>query len=257
MLAAAAGLAVVATLAIVAWTRLADVPPPLIAAVAWRPPALSGKPLVVVVDLEDEGAWVRPWRALGRAVVEEADVDVHVMPVASFTPQAVAGLAPRAVLVSGFLARSPRESPGLAALEELVRTTTLPVLGTCGGHQLIGRAFGAQVVARGNEERGLVEVTRSAGTSTDPAEPLLGGVPRSFIAYSWHRMELRAVPPDFVLLAGTEACPVQAMRHAARPVHGVQFHPELTPRGEGGRRVLRNFLALAGLPLREGNAAPP
>ena len=49
-------------------------------------------------------------------------------------------------------------------------------------------------------------------------------------------------------LAASEACAIQAMRHSARPLYGVQFHPErYSAAHPDGRTIVANFLRLAGL----------
>jgi len=50
-----------------------------------------------------------------------------------------------------------------------------------------------------------------------------------------------SLPPEFIPLAKTPNCPIAAVRHRARPVYGVQFHPEVTHTPFGGQ-ILRNFL---------------
>jgi anthranilate synthase component 2 len=56
-----------------------------------------------------------------------------------------------------------------------------------------------------------------------------------------------SVPPELEVVARTEEAghedEIQAVRHRAHPVWGVQFHPESIA-SEHGRLLLRNFLAL-------------
>ncbi len=68
----------------------------------------------------------------------------------------------------------------------------------------------------------------------------------------WHYCEVKKLPPEFVLLASNENCRIQAMRHASRPLYGVQFHPEsYVETYPHGRTILRNFFRLAGLTVPE------
>jgi GMP synthase (glutamine-hydrolysing) len=65
-----------------------------------------------------------------------------------------------------------------------------------------------------------------------------------------------ALPEDFVRLAASEICAIEAMRHRTRPLYGVQFHPErYTDDHPDGRAILANFFRLAGLG-RPAAAAP-
>jgi len=49
------------------------------------------------------------------------------------------------------------------------------------------------------------------------------------------------VPDDFDVLARSDVCDVEAMRHVERPLFGVQWHPEVS-HTEHGLRLFRNFL---------------
>ena len=56
-----------------------------------------------------------------------------------------------------------------------------------------------------------------------------------------HGDQVSTVTGDFVALAATDTCPVAAVKHATRPVYGLQFHPEVSHTPHGGQ-VLANFL---------------
>jgi GMP synthase (glutamine-hydrolysing) len=56
-----------------------------------------------------------------------------------------------------------------------------------------------------------------------------------------HGDRCETLPEGFVKVATSENGAVAAVSHAARRIHGVQFHPEVTHTVEG-RKVLRNFL---------------
>jgi len=105
--------------------------------------------------------------------------------------------------------------------EELLRAavdTSLPVLAICFGHQLLGHAFGAGLVTR--EKRvGLFDVTRVGN------DPVFAGLGATVSVPEQHSDQLDAVPDGFELVATSDYCPVQAIRHARLPVYGVQFHP--------------------------------
>jgi GMP synthase (glutamine-hydrolysing) len=174
----------------------------------------------------------------------------------------------RAVIVSGHSTLIDDYDPRtLAPLLEVIRETTDPVLGLCGGHQLIGLAFGAMPAPMGRLGPGHPdpEPTRAPGMRKEwgpcsvqivAPDPLFDGLDRTVVVEQRHFWELKALPAGFVRLATSEACPIQAIRHASRPLYGVQFHPErYSERHPAGRRILANFLRLAGLPVLRSEAA--
>lgn len=108
----------------------------------------------------------------------------------------------------------------------------LPMLGVCFGAQLLGRAYwGKEVI--------LVRDTPEIGWHpieclTDDA--LLKDVPRRFVTFQWHEEEVIA-QEGMTVLAKNDSTYVQAFRVGEKPIWGVQFHPEITPRA--GRDLLR------------------
>jgi GMP synthase (glutamine-hydrolysing) len=69
------------------------------------------------------------------------------------------------------------------------------------------------------------------------------------LLYQSHYWEVKKLPDDLVLLASTEECAVQAMRHKECLIYGTQFHPEVhEEQHPDGRRLLTNFFRLIGMP---------
>lgn len=123
---------------------------------------------------------------------------------------------------------------------DLVKETDLPFLGICFGHQLMGAAFGSQVVDLGHNIREFKEVKLLAD------DPLFDGLPGSIRVSESHRQALTRVPEGFRHLAESATSQVEAMCHQKRPMYGVQFHPERSDeKHPHGRIIIQNFLRLA------------
>jgi GMP synthase (glutamine-hydrolysing) len=141
-------------------------------------------------------------------------------------------LAPRGLILSGgpasvYAAGAPRCDPALFDLG-------IPVLGICYGMHLACQVLGGAVRPSGSREFG-----RAVCHVTD-ANGLFGGVPQDLTVWMSHGDQVEA-RGDFVALAATDTCPVAAVRHASRPIYGLQFHPEVSHTPQGGQ-ILRNFL---------------
>ena len=127
---------------------------------------------------------------------------------------------------------------------ELVRAlpALTPILGVCLGHQAIGEMLGGQVVRAPAAVHGVACDVRHEGTR------LFQGIPNPFRAGRYHSLCVveESLPAELRVTARTDDGIVMAVEHAARPLFGVQFHPEsvLT---ESGHRLLANFLTIAGL----------
>ncbi len=145
----------------------------------------------------------------------------------------VAELKPRGLIFSGGPASV--YEPGAPHCDAAVFDLGVPVLGICYGMQLACYLLGGQVKAGATREFGRAHcrVVESDG--------LFSGVPEETPVWMSHGDQVQAVNGEWVPLAGTDTCPVAAVRHKSRPVFGLQFHPEVshTPYGS---RILRNFL---------------
>jgi anthranilate synthase/aminodeoxychorismate synthase-like glutamine amidotransferase len=124
---------------------------------------------------------------------------------------------------------------------EVIRAfgATVPLLGVCLGHQCLGQVYGGRVVRAGRLMHGKTSPIRHDG------QGVFRGLPNPFEATRYHSLlvERSTLPPELIVAADTAEGEIMGLRHAAHPVHGVQFHPEsiLTP---CGKDLLANFLAL-------------
>ncbi len=124
-----------------------------------------------------------------------------------------------------------------------------PILGVCLGHQGMAHYFGGQVIPAPAIVHGKTSPVRIVRES-----PLLAGLPNPFTVMRYHSwmVDPASLPPEFEVTAtldvpkDTEDASVpmiMAMQHRAKPLYGVQFHPESVGTPEGAR-LLANFLAL-------------
>lgn len=145
-------------------------------------------------------------------------------------------------------------------LFNMVRAGTWPTIGFCGGGQLIYMAFGGTCGPLGElpagegdgwaeyhpgmiKERGFMPVHVRQG---DPIWAGLGDAPVFWEAHYWEMKE--PLPPVFALLASTDTCRVQLIKHRQHCIYGTQFHPEgYSDDYRDGARFLANFFDIAGV----------
>jgi anthranilate synthase component 2 len=117
----------------------------------------------------------------------------------------------------------------------------LPILGVCLGHQAIGQAYGGQVVRAKAVMHGKTSPIHHQGKG------LFAGLPDPFTATRYHSLSVeKSTLPEVLEVTGwTDDGEIMGFSHRAKPVHGVQFHPESIAT-EGGHAMLANFLKLTG-----------
>jgi GMP synthase-like glutamine amidotransferase len=215
---------------------------------------------------------------IARLVKEPETKVTHVSAVA----EAAADFQPDAIVLSGTLRDFDYYHPRiLSDFSDFIQTTRTPVLGICGGHQLIGLSFGARVVTldkQEQEERRTNRVTEYQYRFVrivEPEDPIFAGIDnpesRSWQEYTregrilrvWqnHGLQLDCVPAGFKLLARSYLCRNQMMvkRSDDQMIYSVQFHLEKSfedwysnptrwehpNESRDGRLLFENFLRLA------------
>ncbi|MFE9609901.1 aminodeoxychorismate synthase component I [Streptomyces sp. NPDC006012] len=132
----------------------------------------------------------------------------------------------------------PQNPRDVGLLDDLLRRTTLPVLGVCFGHQMIAHLAGASVVAAPEPKHGHLAKVSHEG------DPLFAGIPREFVAVRYHSLCVREpLPEELIATAWADDGVLMALRHRDLPQWGVQFHPESVA-SQYGREILQNFAEL-------------
>ncbi len=111
----------------------------------------------------------------------------------------------------------------------------VPVLGVCYGLQLIAHTFGGQVDRAAKREFGRAHL------QIDEHEGLFEGMNNGAQVWMSHGDSLTRLPEHFEVIAHTDNAPICAIKHANKPIFGVQFHPEVHHSTEGVQ-LLKNFL---------------
>jgi GMP synthase-like glutamine amidotransferase len=119
---------------------------------------------------------------------------------------------------------------------EATREIDLPLLGICGGHQLMGMAYGEKVVSLGK----AIKSYRNVEVLTD--DPIFEGLPKVVSVMESHEEMVEKLPVDFKLLARSTDTLIEAFRKTSQISYGLQFHPERNDaQHSAGAVVLANF----------------
>jgi GMP synthase (glutamine-hydrolysing) len=71
-------------------------------------------------------------------------------------------------------------------------------------------------------------------------DDILKGLGPKIRVWASHADEVSVLPPDFIRLARSHICEIEAMKHKTKPLYGVQWHPEVS-HTERGNDLLMNF----------------
>ncbi len=189
---------------------------------------MIGELKIYVVD--NGGQWThREWR-----VLRDLEVETKIIPNTT-TLDELSAMDLHGLVLSGGAPRIETEMPKLGNTGGVLDNIDFPVLGICIGFHFMAMHFGGAAGAASAGEFGKVEIT------IDEHNDLFLDLPDKFQAWESHNDEVKILPKDFIKLAHSETCQVQAFKHEHKPFYGVQFHPEVE-HTEHGYEIFRNFL---------------
>ncbi|MBD1158966.1 aminodeoxychorismate/anthranilate synthase component II [Pelagibacterales bacterium SAG-MED19] len=114
---------------------------------------------------------------------------------------------------------------------------TMPILGVCLGHQIIGQIFGSKIIQAKKLMHGKTSKIISKRTG------ILKGLPKNFEATRYHSLiiDKKTLSRDIEITAETKDGIIMGIKHKKYNVHGVQFHPE-SIKTKLGLKILKNFI---------------
>jgi GMP synthase (glutamine-hydrolysing) len=142
------------------------------------------------------------------------------------------------LIMSGGAPRIAWESPKLGNCIDYLNEFDGPILGICLGLQLMAIHCGGKAGPSKVPEYGLARLR------VMEEDDLFKGLPKEFLVWESHNDEVKEAP-GFAILAVSDNCSVQAVKHLNKLYYGVQFHPEVN-NTEHGEDILRNFVNVAG-----------
>jgi len=188
--------------------------------------------MVRIYVIDNGGQWThREWRTL-----RDLEIQTKIVPNTTLfkdlQKENIQGL-----VLSGGAPRIGLDG-SLGNCAEYLEKADFPILGICAGHQFMARHFGGEVKPSKIPEFGRVEMTL---IKDDAA--LFEGVLKKSIVWESHNDEVTVLPKDFIRIAESENCKIQAMRHKKKRFYGLQFHPEVE-HTEYGEQIFKNFIKL-------------
>ncbi|WP_444997182.1 aminodeoxychorismate synthase component I [Aliikangiella sp. IMCC44359] len=134
---------------------------------------------------------------------------------------------------------SPYNSGDIGICEEIINSTTKPLLGICLGHQAIVANHGGKVDVADVPFHGRMSKVVHGGRG------IFHNLPNPLEIIRYHSLiALQPLPESLISTAFTEDGLIMGVEHREKPIWGVQFHPE-SIYSECGRQLISNFKALA------------
>ncbi len=159
------------------------------------------------------------------------EVDV-VEPLKKFDERAY-----RAMILSGGYIKREIQSKALDWYKNLFYNSSLPILGICLGHKLMGYCYGAKILSMGNPRIGYYKIQFSY------TYDLLPDV-KGLYVYQNHKYKLASLPNFLKNYASSNECEIEALKHINKKQYSVQFHPEVNDYDKRSLKIVENFLKM-------------
>ena len=118
------------------------------------------------------------------------------------------------IVVTGSRSNVSDWQPWMDDVAELIRSTEVPIIGICFGHQIIAAAFGGKVI-RAKEGSHFVSPVTLDGKQVN-----------AVFTHQDHVIDAG----ELEVIASADHCSISACVHPTRPITTVQYHPEATSR---------------------------
>ena len=114
---------------------------------------------------------------------------------------------------------------------------SIPILGVCLGHQIIGQAFKSKIIQANKVMHGKTSLIIHSGKG------IFKGIKKVISATRYHSLiiDRKNLSKDLIITAETKDKIIMGVMHKKYNIHGVQFHPESIKTIEG-MKILKNFL---------------
>jgi len=114
---------------------------------------------------------------------------------------------------------------------------TIPILGVCLGHQIIGQAFKSKIVIAKKLMHGKTSLIKHTG------QGIFKGIKKVISATRYHSLiiDKKNFSSDLIITAETKDKVIMGIMHNKYNIHGVQFHPE-SIKTAMGLKILKNFI---------------
>jgi GMP synthase-like glutamine amidotransferase len=204
------------------------------------------------------GKWVRLERMIASLATRNIETNIQKLvrqPVirhlhlSELNREVVGEFDPDAIVLSGTLRDFDLYAPRLIEnFNRFIERNSIPVLAICGGHQLVGQAFGAIIMTLDrrppHEKRQgrLMEYQYRFVKITDPTDPIFAGIDerpdarwqrytkRRHLIRVWqnHGLQIDRLPAGFKKLARGYLSEIQMMvkRVPGQLIYSMQFHIE-------------------------------
>ena len=187
--------------------------------------------MILVIDNYDSFTYnlVHYIGELGNEVIVRRNDEVSLEDIAALNPNKI-------VISPGPC--TPKEA-GISI--DLIKASSVPILGVCLGHQSIGAAFGGTIIKAPQIFHGkLSEITHNN-------KGLFKGIDNPYSVVRYHSLiiEKDSLPDVLQITSVLKDNPdiIMAVQHKERPIYGVQFHPE-SIETDFGKKLIQNFLTL-------------
>jgi anthranilate synthase/aminodeoxychorismate synthase-like glutamine amidotransferase len=187
--------------------------------------------MILVIDNYDSFTYnlVHYIGELGNEVIVKRNDEVSLEDIASLNPNKI-------VISPGPC--TPKEA-GISI--DLIKASSVPILGVCLGHQSIGAAFGGMIIKAPEIFHGkLSEITHNN-------KGLFKGIDNPYSVVRYHSLiiEKDSLPDELQITSVLKDNPdiIMAVQHKEKPIYGVQFHPE-SIETDFGKKLIQNFLTL-------------
>ena len=116
---------------------------------------------------------------------------------------------------------------------------SIPILGVCLGHQVIGQVFKSKIIGANKLMHGKTSLIKHNGKG------IFKGIKKTIRATRYHSLiiDRKTFSKELLITAETKDNIIMGLMHKKYNLHGGQFHPESIKTPEG-MKLLKNFIKL-------------